>query len=55
MPRDDPKALAEAMLQLYQNYTDYDSMQIREDCIEMFSEASIVRQLEEIYGQLLED
>jgi glycosyltransferase involved in cell wall biosynthesis len=55
VPCDNLDALSQAMLELYQNYDDYNAMRIREYCIEKFSEASIVRKLETIYQQLLEN
>jgi L-malate glycosyltransferase len=54
VPRDDPDALSDALQTMLQNYESYDALRIREYCIEMFSEATIVHKLETIYQQLLE-
>jgi glycosyltransferase involved in cell wall biosynthesis len=54
VPIDDEQALAEAMRKMIREYDTFNSEQIREDCINRFSERSVVRQLELIYTEALQ-
>ena len=54
VPVDDEQALAEAMREMILEYDTFNSEQIREDCINRFSERSVVSQLEQIYSEELQ-
>lgn len=54
VPVDDERALAEAMRNMILEYDTFNSEQIREDCINRFSEGAVVRQLEQIYSEELQ-
>ena len=45
--------LAQGMRQLYENYDQYDPMIIRDYCVEHFSEAAVVRQLNAVYQSVM--
>ena len=49
----DVAALAEALVRIHENYHLYDPKLIRQVCVERFSEAAIVRQLETVYKGVL--
>lgn len=49
----DTDALALAMKRMIQDYSQYDSAAIRDDCVSRFSEQAIVGQLDAIYSKLV--
>lgn len=46
--------LSEAMIEVYENYENYNSQKIREYCKENFSEKAVINQLNTIYKSVLE-
>lgn len=53
VPTEDIDALAQAMIDLYENRQNYHSESLRNDCINEFSEASIVNKITEEYKNVL--
>ena len=53
IPADDIDAMAEAMCQMYENYSKYDSIMISEDCINRFSPQVIANQLSLIFNTIV--
>jgi glycosyltransferase involved in cell wall biosynthesis len=53
VPVNDPPALAAAMQQLVQNYSRYDPVTIRAECVAQFSEQAIVKRLEQVYQSVI--
>lgn len=53
VPIQSPHELAQAMRQIKENISQYDSYKIREDCAKRFSEESIVSQLNTIYDRVI--
>lgn len=52
VPTDDIEALAQAMIMMYEQHSQYDTQRIRADCMARFSEGAIAQQLETIYETL---
>lgn len=53
IPADDIDAMAEAMCQMYENYSKYDGIMISEDCINRFSPHVIANQLSLIFDDIV--
>jgi len=53
VPPGDVISLGDAMLNMIQEVNKYDAFQIREDCISLFGEASVVRHLISVYERVL--
>lgn len=49
---DDIDELGEKMLYMYENYNEYDSFKIREDCIERYSKENIIEKLLKLYKEM---
>lgn len=49
----DLNALVEAMLKIYQNYSDYNSKNIRQSCTNRFGDEAVIARLKEIYKQVI--
>ncbi len=52
VPPEDAQALGAAMRTMIEDYAEYDPARIRQLCVERYSEAALVRQLEATYGRL---
>ena len=53
IPTDDVEALSDAMIDMYNNYSKYDSMAIAEDCKRRFAPEVIASQLTEIFEEVI--
>lgn len=49
----DINALADAMLKIYQNYSDYNSKDIRKNCSDRFGDEAVITRLKEVYKQVI--
>lgn len=55
VPVGDVEALTAALREMVDHYDRYDAASIRAECVERFSEAAIIRQLEQVYAGLTEE
>jgi glycosyltransferase involved in cell wall biosynthesis len=53
VPINDPSAFAEAVDYVIERYDSYDHLNIRKECIDKFSENTVIEQLGELYVKLL--
>jgi glycosyltransferase involved in cell wall biosynthesis len=53
VPPDDPAALAEALARVRKDHANYDPEALRERCVQRFGEEAVVKQLLEIYREVL--
>ena len=54
IPKEDVKALTEALIEIYDNYDQYDNVQIATECNRRFAPLSIAKQLEQIFEKEIE-
>ena len=54
IPKEDVEALTEALIEIYDNYDQYDNVQIATECNRRFAPLSIAKQLEHIFEKEIE-